>query len=71
MLELHPHRLAVQPGQVVLGIPDGALMVDERFGDTVVKGVAGDGLKFVELPVVKVEAGRLLETLGAMWVIRV
>ena len=44
-------------------------MVDERFGDTVVKGVAGDGLKFVELPVVKVKAGRLLETLVAMWVI--
>ena len=46
-------------------------MVDERFGDTVVEGVAGDGLQLVELPVVQVEAGRLLETLGAsiMWVI--
>ena len=69
MLELHAHRLAVQPGEVVLGVPDGAHTLDKRFGDTVVEGVAGDGLQLVELPVVKVEAGRLLETLGAMWVI--
>jgi hypothetical protein len=71
VLELHPHRLAVQPGEVVLGVPDGAHTVYKGFGDTVVEGVAGDGLQFVELPVVKVKAGSLLETLGAsiMWVI--
>jgi hypothetical protein len=69
VLELHPHRRAVQPGEVVLGVPDGAYTVYKGFGDTVVEGVAGDGLQLVELPVVKVKAGSLLETLGTIRVI--
>ena len=64
MFELHAHRLAVHLGEVLFGLPDGAHSVYEGPGDPVVQGVAGDGLQFVQLPVVQVEAGRLLE-LGA------
>ena len=64
MFELHSHLLAVHLGEVLFGLPDGAHSLLKRLGDPVVQGVAGDGLQLVQLPVVQVEAGRLLE-LGA------
>ena len=67
VFELHAHRGAVNLIEVLLGLPDRADLVNEGSGHPVVQGVASDCLQLVQLPVVQVEACRLLE-LGAMCV---
>ena len=61
MFELHAHRGAVNLIEVLLGLLDRADLVNEGPGHPIIQGVARDGLQLVQLPVVQVEAGGLLE----------
>jgi hypothetical protein len=52
VLELHTNGGAVHFFKIFFGLLDGADLICQSLRDTIVQGIASDGLKLIELPVI-------------------